>query len=154
VYANLVVSVENHTRLVEAARKNLADARAHQAGALSASVINRIDGVEAGVHPIGPGRKAITLAGGLGGLIFGFGLVFLFGNPNSTVSQAASVVTPADVSRPLAVVANGTTCTIRKTNCTPNGHSNGAAPPAAGVSENLFHGMTLEQAIRSVERPR
>ncbi len=32
-YANLVASVQNHTRLVETARKNLADARARQAGA-------------------------------------------------------------------------------------------------------------------------
>ena len=35
-YANLVASVQNHTRLVEAARKNLADARARQAGARTA----------------------------------------------------------------------------------------------------------------------
>jgi uncharacterized protein involved in exopolysaccharide biosynthesis len=150
-YSNLVASVENHTRLVEAARKNLADARAHQAGALSASVINRIDGVEAGVHPIGPGRKAITLAGGFGGLLFGFGLVFLCGTPNLPVSQVASVVTPVEVGRQAVVVTNGTTCTNRKANCTVNGHSNGAAAPVAGVTENLFHGMTLEQAIRSVD---
>ncbi|HMC09894.1 MAG TPA: Wzz/FepE/Etk N-terminal domain-containing protein, partial [Pirellulaceae bacterium] len=50
-YSNLVASVQNHTRLVEAARKNLADARARQAGAHSASVISRIDGVEAGIWP-------------------------------------------------------------------------------------------------------
>ena len=56
-YANLVSSVQNHTRLVEAARKNLADARARQAGAHSASLITRIDGVEAGVRPDGPLAK-------------------------------------------------------------------------------------------------
>src|SRR5262249_5170110 len=56
-YANLVASVQNHTRLVETARKNLADARARQAGAHSGSVISRIDGVEAGVWPSGPTRK-------------------------------------------------------------------------------------------------
>ena len=50
-YSNLVASVQNHTRLVETARKNLADARARQASAHSGSVISRIDGVEAGVHP-------------------------------------------------------------------------------------------------------
>ena len=82
-YANLVASVQNHTRLVEAARKNLADARARQAGAHSASVISRIDGVEAGVRPAGPARKTIAAAGGVGGLIFGFGLIFLFANPST-----------------------------------------------------------------------
>jgi uncharacterized protein involved in exopolysaccharide biosynthesis len=151
-YANLVASVENHTRLVEAARKNLADARARQAGALSASVISRIDGVEAGVHPIGPGRKAITIAGGVGGLLFGFGLVFLFGSPGFPQPQITRVAVPTDVVAQPGVVTNGTVCTNRKTSCARNGHSNNAAAPAASVSENLFHGMTLEQAIRSVEQ--
>ena len=77
-YANLVAAVENHTKLVEAARKNLADARAKHASAHTASVIGRIDGVEAGVRPVGPGRTTITAAGGVAGLIFGLGVVFLF----------------------------------------------------------------------------
>ena len=81
---------QNHTRLVEAARKNLADARARQAGARSASVISRIDGVEAGVRPVGPGRKTITAAGGAGGLLLGFGLVFLFANPVTAASTVKS----------------------------------------------------------------
>src|SRR5205807_5245329 len=85
-YANLVASVQNHTRLVETARKNLADARARQAGARSASVISRIDGVEAGVWPIGPTRKTITAAGGVGGILIGFGLIFLFANPVTTAA--------------------------------------------------------------------
>jgi uncharacterized protein involved in exopolysaccharide biosynthesis len=80
-YAALVASVENHTRLVEAARKNLADARARHAGAQGASVIARIDGVEAGVRPVGLGRLTITGMGGVAGLMAGLGIVVLFGNP-------------------------------------------------------------------------
>ena len=95
-YANLVASVQNHTRLVEAARKNLADARARQAGAHSGSVISRIDGVEAGVRPAGPSRKTVAAAGGVGGLLFGFGLIFLFANPST--ETAANSVRPGRLS--------------------------------------------------------
>jgi uncharacterized protein involved in exopolysaccharide biosynthesis len=143
-YANLVASVENHTRLVEAARKNLADARAHQAGALSASVISRIDGVEAGVRPVGPGRKAITAAGGLGGLLFGFGLVFLFGRP----------VTPAVVSAQRGSAEHvddfhdGRPCSHNS-----NYKANGKSCAGHNGAKNLFQGMTLEEALRSINPP-
>jgi hypothetical protein len=89
-YANLVSAVQNHTRLVEAARKNLADARARQAGAHSASVISRIDGVETGVRPAGPARRTVAAAGGLGGLLLGFGLVLLFANPAPPAAKPSS----------------------------------------------------------------
>jgi uncharacterized protein involved in exopolysaccharide biosynthesis len=121
-YANLVAAVDNHTKLVEAARKNLADARANHASAHTASVIGRIDGVETGVRPVGPGRTTITAAGGVAGLIFGLGIVFLFANP------VASASNPAEVSvQPQPV----------KTPTEPFG---------------LFRGMTLDEAIRQVEK--
>ncbi len=85
-YANLVVAAENHTKLVEAARKNLADARARQTSAHSASIIGRIDGVDAGIRPVGPGRVTITASGGIAGLLLGFGLVFLAGVPAPAVA--------------------------------------------------------------------
>jgi uncharacterized protein involved in exopolysaccharide biosynthesis len=88
-YANLVAAVDNHTKLVETARKNLADARADHASAHSASIIGRIDGVESGIRPIGPGRVTITAAGGAAGLIFGVGFVFLFGVPQTAVVPVA-----------------------------------------------------------------
>jgi hypothetical protein len=137
---------------VEAARKNLADARARQAGALSASVINRIDDVETGVHPLGPGRKAITLAGGIGGLLFGFGLVFLFGTPNPPRQPALSAAAPTHVLADPVAAGSGTSCTARKTNGNANGNSRAPAPASASATENLFRGMTLEQAVRSVEQ--
>jgi uncharacterized protein involved in exopolysaccharide biosynthesis len=94
-YANLVASVGNLTRLLEAARKNLADARAQKAGARSASVISRIDGVEAGIRPVGPSRTMITAAGGVAGLILGLGLVFVavppVSNTNTVCDQTHSV---------------------------------------------------------------
>jgi hypothetical protein len=152
-YSNLVASVLNHTRLVEAARKNLADARARQASAHSGSVISRIDGVEAGVHPIGPGRKTIAAAGGVAGLAFGFGLIFLFANP-LPVSQTVPTVeptvtishndlpTPGDVFGPLDRVhvtdAMITPVAIR--------------PRSANEVFGMFRGMSLQDAVKSVQR--
>jgi polysaccharide biosynthesis transport protein len=152
-YSNLVASVQNHTRLVETARKNLADARARQASAYSGSVISRIDGVEAGVHPIGPGRKTITAAGGVAGLAFGFGLIFLFANPHP-VSQSTpeveptvrishnALLKPGDVFGPLDRVhvtdAMTTPVAIR--------------PRSAKEAFGLFRGMSLQDAIKSVQR--
>jgi uncharacterized protein involved in exopolysaccharide biosynthesis len=132
-YANLVAAVDNHSKLVEAARKNLADARADHASAHSASVIGRIDGVESGVAPIGPGRTTVTAAGGVAGLIFGLGLVFLFGMPRQTAGDdvaktQSTVVAASETQQPV---------------------------PAAAAPQQPFgftRGMTLEEAIRSVEK--
>jgi uncharacterized protein involved in exopolysaccharide biosynthesis len=163
-YSKLVASVANHTRLVEAARKNLADARALQAGARSASVISRIDGVEAGVRPVGPGRKVITAAGGAAGLILGFGFVFLFANPAKTVEQgtknsANSVVARQQASgmavlneaRPAPVVAacNGDTDKSRcSASCTAHVGSNVGKSVRKEQNPGLFQGMSLADAIR------
>ncbi len=123
-YANLVAAVDDYTKLVEAARKNLGDARAKHASAHTASVIGRIDGVETGVRPVGPGRTTITAAGGVAGLILGLGVVFLFASPkpaslpqNSTSRKASS---PAETFG----MFRGTTLgeTIRQVE-TSNGHS-------------------------------
>ncbi|MGD9636105.1 MAG: Wzz/FepE/Etk N-terminal domain-containing protein [Pirellulales bacterium] len=128
-YANLVAAVENHTKLVEAARKNLADARADRASAHAASVIGRIDGVEAGVRPVGPGRTTITAAGGVAGLILGLGAVFLFAAP-------VPVMTANDVQ----VVAEVPVKTV--------------APERAATTHEpfgLFRGLSLAEAIRDAE---
>ncbi len=129
-YSNLLASVQNHTRLVEAARKNLADARAQQAGARSASVISRIDGVEAGISPIGPSRTMITAAGGLAGLLLGFGLVFLFANPT-------------EVSRVAAQPNNEVTEVVTEPVVSPNRTSN--------EGFGMFRGMTLDEAVHAVQ---
>jgi uncharacterized protein involved in exopolysaccharide biosynthesis len=134
-YANLLSAVNNHTRLLEAARKNLADARADHASAHSASVITRIDGVQAGVRPVGPGRTTITAAGGLAGLICGLGLVFVFGQPEPAKHRFASVAPPAESVPP----SPGTS------------ETSGGEPETAKQQFGLFRGMTLEEAIRSVE---
>jgi uncharacterized protein involved in exopolysaccharide biosynthesis len=154
-YASIVASVQNHTRLVEAARKNLADARARQAGAHSASVISRIDGVETGVRPIGPGRKVVVAGGGMGGLILGLGVVFLFASPvpagvvrtsenHSVDAGCVTAMEPTNVAtRDAAAVAVPAVSS-----------ANGQRPAVGNPSFGLFRGMTLQDAIRSVEQQR
>jgi hypothetical protein len=135
-YANLVASVQNHTRLVEAARKNLADARARQAGACSASVISRIDGVDAGIWPIGPSRKTITAAGGVGGLLLGFGCIFLFASPVAVrVPSTAAPVVDIERSAARAAPVVEPVRTVR----------------TSSEAFGMFRGMTLQEAIRSVQ---
>jgi uncharacterized protein involved in exopolysaccharide biosynthesis len=147
-YANLASSVQNHTRLVEAARKNLADARARLAGAHSASVISRIDGVEAGVRPAGPARRTVAAAGGVGGMLLGFGLIFLFGNLSPVAAQAPSAATHV----------LGKVEAVTKSSDAPVSVSEPGSPPIVdrprtiNESFGMFRGMSLQDTVRAVER--
>jgi uncharacterized protein involved in exopolysaccharide biosynthesis len=76
-YANEVAATKNRAVLLERAEQNLAEARAARASAKAASLISRIDRPDAGIRPIGPGRTVIALSGIVGGLLVGFGIVFL-----------------------------------------------------------------------------
>ncbi len=159
-YTNIVSSVQNHTRLVEAARKNLADARARQAGAHSASLISRIDGVEAGVRPIGPARKTVAAAGGVGGLLLGFGFVFLFANPQSIPvavpafrSKLADVIhapSSRDVGGPKDDAASlepvGVASGVSHSTSVRNGSR------TASEAFGMFRGLSLPEAVRAVQQ--
>jgi len=151
-YANLVASVENHSRLVEAAQKNLADARARQAGARSASVISRIDGVEAGIHPVGPSRITITAVGCFSGLILGLGFVFLFATPLPAGPVAPITAASVTTSNKHAASTVVKTRDCAATSSTCHATSNGHASSAAKADVDLFGGMTLEQAMRSARK--
>jgi len=76
-YANQVAATANCTDLVKRAGENLAEARAAHASAKAATLISRIDSPDAGIHPLGPGRSMIALAGIAGGLLAGLGVLFL-----------------------------------------------------------------------------
>jgi uncharacterized protein involved in exopolysaccharide biosynthesis len=76
-YSNLVAEVRRNTETVERAHKALADARASQGAAQSASLITRLDDPLTGSRPVGMGAAAIVLTGLAGGLATGLGLVFL-----------------------------------------------------------------------------
>jgi uncharacterized protein involved in exopolysaccharide biosynthesis len=150
-YTNLVSAVQNHSRLVEAAQKNLADARARQAGAHSASVITRVDGVEAAVRPSGPARKTVAAAGGVGGLLVGVGFVFLFAVPKETAHNASPIVKSA-VAGPAAATDDASAAS-KVANLTELLNSSKPGGPGARVSETfgMFRGLSLEEAVRTVQ---
>jgi uncharacterized protein involved in exopolysaccharide biosynthesis len=76
-YSSLVNDMRHRTTLVEKAQQTLAEARASQAGASTASLLTFVDRPETGDQPLGPSAALILLAGLAGGLMCGFGVVFL-----------------------------------------------------------------------------
>ncbi len=91
-YANQVAEVKNRSVLLERAQQNLAEARAARASAKAASLISRIDAPDAGIRPIGPSRAVIALCGVLGGLLAGFGVLFLVVPVHAGVPAAAPAI--------------------------------------------------------------
>ena len=88
-YANQVAQNSNRSELLKRAEENLAEARAAQASANASSLIARIDAPQAGLYPVGPSRSMIALAGLVGGLLIGFGTLFLAAQPTAPVQSAA-----------------------------------------------------------------
>jgi len=76
-YVNRLAETAHRTELLKRAEENLAEARAAHASARASSLIERIDDAETGTHPVGPGRGIIALSGLIGGLLVGFGVLFL-----------------------------------------------------------------------------
>ena len=108
-YANLVSEAAHSSRLHQDAQSNLANARAARAGARSASLISLLDGPQVGDSPQGPSPASIVLLGMVGGLLCGFGFVFLTVQPSRPAPQAvagdgASQVVP--ISQPAAAPAS------------------------------------------------
>jgi succinoglycan biosynthesis transport protein ExoP len=85
-YATQVAETDNRTALLQAARRSLADAHASRAAAQTASLIAQIDRPDTGTRPVGPSRGMIVLIGLAGGLLAGFGVLFLFVQPAQTLA--------------------------------------------------------------------
>ncbi|MGA2068032.1 MAG: Wzz/FepE/Etk N-terminal domain-containing protein [Thermoguttaceae bacterium] len=101
-YANLVAETNHRTKLVERAEQNMAEARASRASAKAASLISRIDGPDTGIRPVSPSPATILVAGILGGLVAGFGVVMLTVAPRRLEEAPAIGGRPAEP-LPLAV---------------------------------------------------
>ena len=100
-YAELTSSVEAQTHVLDRALQQLADARSHQVGAASASLLARIDTVEAGIQALGPRRSVVTAAGGLAGLILGASLLFVFYGPEpQPQAPSAPTAAPSNTNQP------------------------------------------------------
>ncbi|UUO08424.1 hypothetical protein M4951_08925 [Blastopirellula sp. J2-11] len=76
-YDNLASNVRDRLENLAAAQKQLGDAKANLLGAESTSLITRVDSPVVGTYPIGPGRTTLVLAGIVGGLVIGVGLLVL-----------------------------------------------------------------------------
>jgi uncharacterized protein involved in exopolysaccharide biosynthesis len=83
-YSNLAAEVAHRSQILDAARRDLADAQGSQAAAQTASVISLIGEADAGDRPVGPGKTLTTFGGMAGGLAAGLGLVFLRWAPAAT----------------------------------------------------------------------
>ena len=104
-YANQVAENDSRSALLRRAEENLAEARGALASAKASSLIARIDEPQAGINPISPSRSMIVLAGLLGGLLVGFGTLFLTAQP-ATPATLAQPVAPGRVSEPRPVETN------------------------------------------------
>jgi succinoglycan biosynthesis transport protein ExoP len=121
-YASLAAANTNALQLVEKARRDLNEARSSQIAARSAGLLALVDQPETGPRPAGPGKTMIALAGLVGGLASGIGLVLLLTplpKPNQPVSTA------------------------------PATRANGHSSPKATVSADTA-GLSLKEALRKV----
>jgi len=73
-YSNQVAENAHYRGLLERTEQTLADARAKQAAARSATLISRMDRPDAGHRPVGPTRAMIVLGGIAGGVMLSLGL--------------------------------------------------------------------------------
>ncbi len=122
-YANEVAEAKSRAALLERAEQNLAESRAARASAKAASLISRIDTPDVGIRPVGPSRAMIALCGVLGGLLVGFGVVFL--------------TAPTGVAKPAVVLPIDS-----------NGHRNGRTPVGSAVRANGH--LSINRALRKL----
>ncbi len=95
-YSNQVAETSQRSKLVERAEQNLAEARATRASAKAASLINCIDSPDTGARPVSPSDLVVILAGALGGLLTGLGIVFLTAQPLQAPRDATAEVAATD----------------------------------------------------------
>ncbi|MBL8827626.1 MAG: hypothetical protein JNM18_11670 [Planctomycetaceae bacterium] len=90
-YSRRYNEVENRTKLMNEAQRELVDARAVQTSAEVASLITRVDSPLTGPKPQGPGKSIIMASGAAGGLIVGIGVLLLSLNTTSQPQPVAPV---------------------------------------------------------------
>lgn len=106
-YSNLVVQVEQRRTLLEECQKNLAQCRASAAAATSSSLLSQVSLPDGGIRPVSPSKKVIGLAGIVGGLLAGIGLVFLTAPISRLEEEVASLRLPRSSTGGLQPVRTG-----------------------------------------------
>ena len=102
-YANLVTAAKSRAESLRLVEHDLAEARASQAAAMSASLISPIDRPEGSSRPVGPGKTMIVAAGMAGGLAISLAIVFLSITPavGQTPAQRSVSLPASKIDRPL-----------------------------------------------------
>ncbi len=100
-YAARLAEYQNRVAALAQAENHLAEARASRASAGAASLITRLDDAHTGANPLGPGRTMTVLLGTAGGLLLGFGVLFLT-VPSVASAPAAQPAPTADGGTPSA----------------------------------------------------
>ncbi|MFI4876880.1 MAG: GumC family protein [Blastopirellula sp. JB062] len=76
-YDNLASNVRDRLEHLAEAQKQLSDAKANLISAESTSLITRVDQPVVSTYPVGPGKAMLVLAGLVGGLAIGVGLLVI-----------------------------------------------------------------------------
>jgi uncharacterized protein involved in exopolysaccharide biosynthesis len=158
-YANLLAERNQRADILKTAEQQLAEARASQAAARTASLITAIDTPVPGNSPVGPGKAMIVLGGLLGGLIVGLGIVFLTVNPaelnlssESTAEVAGSHLFESDSHLDSASQRTATNTDLTNGRFL-NGHARNGHD-ANGYATNghaaYGRGLSLKQALRKL----
>lgn len=90
-YGNLAAMAKHRGEILKSAELELAEARSKQAATNGGALLQLIGEPVTGTRPIGPGRTTIVLAGILGGLILGLGVVVLSAQPQVASDHADDV---------------------------------------------------------------
>ena len=83
-YSNLVSAVERSQLVLDQSQRQLSEVRAGQVAAQNVSLVTPIDRPEVGSNPMGLRRASVLAIGSFGGLVLGFGWVFLTVAPTPT----------------------------------------------------------------------
>lgn len=78
-YANLLAQLDQRNTFLKDAESDLASARASMLSSAQISLIQKVDQPIPSVHPLGPGKLVILLAGVFAGAMTGIGIIYIFG---------------------------------------------------------------------------
>lgn len=169
-YSNLSTELTQRSDALSKANEALSQARANKAAADAATVITMLDEPILGDRPVGLSKTAIILTGLVGGLVVGFGLIFLTvphqifaaDTPEAkTAESLPTVETPTmlpSVDRPLSPAAEQLANHLES----PVEHSAQSAQPVSTYSRpilrtkdrfhaNAHYGLSLRDALRAIE---
>lgn len=169
-YSNRVAAVEDCRKTLDNARQNLSTAKAAKAASTSGSLVTRIGEPETGPFPAGVGRTVITAAGGVAGLMLGWGLVVLFAPATAAGDSRPQFAPPVETRRsmepgptPRSPLPSATERFNAAPTASPRARrealpkSPGALPSTPGTlpvsaDSGVLGGLSLQEALQAAAR--